>query len=72
MNDIKQEIGVKLKSCRQAKSMTQAEVANALNIPQQQYMRYEVVKHFPSIENLIDLCNFFEVSADYLLGLKEY
>ena len=72
MDDLKVKIGGRLKEYRLLRKLTQEQVAIALNIPQQQYARYENAKNIPSSENLIALCKLFEVSTDYILGLAEY
>ena len=72
MYSLKIQIGSKLKECRKERELTQAQVASAIGISQQQYMRYETGYYAPSYENLIALCKFFNVSSDYILGLTEY
>lgn len=51
---------------------TQVEIAKAVNVSKQCITDYKTGKSFPSLETLYLLCQYLEVSADYLLGLSEY
>ena len=51
---------------------TQVEIAKAVNVNKQCITDYKTGKSFPSLETLYELCQYLEVSADYLLGLSEY
>ena len=57
-----------LKEARQRKGITQAELADALGITQQGVARWESGKSYPTVETLITLADFFEISTDSLLG----
>lgn len=59
-----------LKAIRQIKSLQQKEVAEALGISQQQYSLIETGKRELHIDQLIKLCYFYKISADYILGIK--
>ena len=61
----------RLKYLRKTKGVTQKEVAFALGITLSAYSNYEQGLREPSNEILIKLCRYFDVSADYLLGLSE-
>lgn len=60
----------RLKWIRDIKNVTQKEAATALGIKQQQYARYEKGINIMPVTYLIKLCQFYNVSADYLLGLS--
>lgn len=60
----------KLKKARQETGFTQREVAKETNIGQSVLARYETGKLEPNIETLGILCDFYEVSADWLIGTK--
>lgn len=62
----------KLKEMRKMCGLTQREVAERLGISQPSYVRYENGTSEPTLENLAKLADLFDVSADYLLGRKEY
>ena len=57
---------------RKLNKMTQRQVAEALNIKQPSYIRYEKGDAEPSLESLVILADIFDVSIDYLLGRIEY
>lgn len=49
----------------------QTEIANAVKVSKQCISDYKSGKSVPSIETLYLLCQFLDVSADYLLGLSD-
>ncbi|MBO5304360.1 MAG: helix-turn-helix transcriptional regulator [Clostridia bacterium] len=51
---------------------TQVEIARALNVTKQCINDYKTGKSVPSLETLVALCKYLEVSADYILGLSDY
>ena len=57
---------------RKLNKATQRQIAEYLQITQPSYIRYENGTAEPSLENLVKLANYFDVSGDYLLGRKEY
>lgn len=61
----------KLKDLRKEKGMTLKQVSIGLEIPLQTYAAYEHGTREPSIAMIFDICKFFEVSADYLIGLSD-
>lgn len=60
----------KLKKARHNTGLTQRDVAKELNISQSVLARYETGKLEPNIETLGLLADFYDVSADWLLGTK--
>ena len=61
-------IGFILKELRSVKGLTQYEIAEEINIAQNQYQRYETGNAMPSIEILIRIANIYKVSLDYISG----
>lgn len=59
-------IGEKLEYLRTESHMTQRDICNILNISPQTYSGYESGKHEPSVETLIRLSYFYNVSLDDL------
>ena len=59
------------KELRINRELTQADMAKILNTTQQVYSRYEKGENELPIRHLITLCRFFDVSADYILSLKD-
>lgn len=53
------------------RDLKQEDVANVLQITKQAYGNYENGKRQLPIEALYTLCRFYDVSADYILGLPE-
>lgn len=64
-------IGEKIKAFREDLDMNQTELGKMVNMTQRKISYIERGKYEPSIEDIKALCNFFNVSADYLLGLKK-
>lgn len=64
-------IGEKIKAFREDLDMNQTELGKMINMTQRKISYIECGKYEPSIEDIKALCNFFNVSADYLLGLKK-
>lgn len=59
----------RLKEIRQDADKSQKEIAELLETNQSYYAKYENGKHPLPIQHLITLCEFYKVSADYILGL---
>lgn len=57
-----------MRELREDHDLTQAQVAKVLGIKQQVYSTYELGIRSLPIEHFIRLCDYYEVSADYLLG----
>lgn len=57
---------------RDCQSLTQKEIAEYMGIKQQQYARYEKGINVMPVTHLAALCQKFNVSADYILGLIDY
>ena len=48
------------------------QMADYLQMAQPSYIRYENGSAEPSLENLVKIADYFDVSVDYLLGRAEY
>ena len=57
-----------LKKLRQAKKMSQQQLALKLNLSQQTIYKYENQITEPDITTLINLADYFNTSVDYLIG----
>lgn len=66
-----QDYGKRLKQARLNKGYTQVEIATKLGIPQQTWQRYETGKYDLKMSSIYNICKALEISADWLLGLKE-
>lgn len=59
----------RIKNTREDKDYTQKEIATILKTSQSYYAQYENGHRKLPIEHLITLCKFYNLSADYLLGI---
>ncbi len=59
---------IRLKDLREDKDLLQKDIADILNITQQQYSKVELGINQLNYENLIKLADFYKVSIDYILG----
>ena len=62
---------MRLKELRQSRSLYQKDLAAHLGIDRTTYVKYETGSSEPPLATLIDLCRFYSVSMDYLLGMSE-
>lgn len=58
----------RIRDLREDKDLTQQQIAMLLNTSQTVYSRYERNERNLPIDFLIQLCKFYNVSADYILG----
>ena len=65
------ETNERIKGLREDRDLTQAEVALKMGITRRQYIRYEKGEQEMTVSRLSSLCQFYGVSADYILGLPE-
>ena len=63
--------GERLRRMRTKEYITQGELGAKLGISRAAVSFYELDKREPDIETLCSIRKYFDVSADYLLGLKE-
>lgn len=64
--------GERLRELRCKKGFTQKQLAEKLNISQKSLSKYERESLDLSTELIVRICRYFQVSADYLLGLDDY
>ena len=62
----------RLKSLRQEKGLTLEQLAKEINMSYAAISRWESKQRIPNIEALIVIAKYFNVSADYLLGLTDF
>ena len=60
-----------LRDLREDKDLYQKDIAEILKTTQSYYSQYENGKRALPIEHLITLCKYYNVSADYILGLPD-
>lgn len=61
----------RLKKLRQAKGISQIEMAEALGFGSKEIWRYENGDSTPSIDKVAEIAQFLNVSIDYLTGLSD-
>lgn len=64
-------LGARLQEIRNKNNTLQKDIAEYLNITVSTYQRYEYGTRNPSLEILIKIATYFNVSTDYLLGLSD-
>lgn len=62
-------IGEKIRNLREEANLNQTELGKAINVTQRKISYIECGKYEPSIDDIIEICNYFKVSADYLLEI---
>lgn len=60
-----------MKSLREDRDLTQTQLGKVLNKSQQGYNHIEAGRAELKIEDLIKLCEFYNVTADYLIGRED-
>ncbi len=60
-----------IRELREDRDLTQSQIAEVLGTTQQVYSRYEKGENEIPVRHIITLCKFYNISADYILGLKE-
>ena len=59
----------RLRNIREDRDLTQAELGKILNKSQQGYNHIEAGRAELKIDDLVKLCKYYDLSADYLIGL---
>jgi len=62
----------RIRNLRETNNYRQIDVAEKLNMSQQQYQKYESGVVTPSINILVSIADLYDVSIDYLLGRTNY
>lgn len=60
----------RLRNIREDRDLTQAEIGKLLNKSQQGYNHIEIGRAELKIDDLVTLCRFYDLSADYIIGLS--
>ena len=59
----------RLRNIREGRDLTQADIGKLIDKSQQGYNHIEAGRAELKIEDLVKLCQFYDVSADYIIGL---
>ncbi len=66
------KFGERLRELRKERNFSQDDLQNEIGYSQSAIARWEANLQTPNIEVLVKVATYFNVSADYLLGLKDY
>lgn len=67
---MKKRIGKKIKDLRMQKGITQEKLAQKLDVDYKTISLWECGKAYPQKQNLIKICEYFNISYDDLLGIN--
>ena len=59
-----------LRNIREERNLRQIDIANVLGINRSTYTSYEIERDTIPINHLNNLCNYFNISIDYAMGLS--
>lgn len=65
------KVNERIRELREEAGLLQKEVAKVLGITRSAYTNYEQGTREPSLEMVVKLCDFYKVTADYLLGRED-
>lgn len=65
MRNIRYSIGERLKDIRTYYGYTQKQIAHILNISRSLYIHFELNVKMITLQHLVTLTNFYQVSVDY-------
>ncbi len=66
-----QVIQTRLREAIKQSSRSQKEIAAAVGVSPQSISKYMRENIFPALDTLAKLCAFLDVSADYILGIRD-
>ena len=64
-------LGKRIKELRRDNNLTQAQLAEILQVTRSAVALWETDKTDPDIKNIITIVKYFNVTSDYLLGLED-
>jgi transcriptional regulator with XRE-family HTH domain len=65
------EFSSRLRKCRNAKGLTQKQIATEFGLSEIIWRKYEAGERTPTFDGLIALADYFDVSIDYLVGRSD-
>ncbi|MGN0817345.1 MAG: helix-turn-helix transcriptional regulator [Candidatus Coproplasma sp.] len=66
------KVAIRIKEIRMENKLNQTEFGKILSVSQDTVSLWEKGKSFPTVEAVITISEKFNVSADYILGLKDF
>lgn len=64
-------LGIRFRNLREDSDLNQTQLGEKLHMTQRKVSYIECGKYEPSIEDIFNICTFFKISADYLLGIPK-
>ena len=64
-------VAERLKKLRTIKGVSQSELSKRLGVTRSSVNAWEMGISCPTMQYIIDLANYYDVTTDYLLGLKD-
>jgi transcriptional regulator with XRE-family HTH domain len=71
IEEILKTVGPRIKALRKAKNLTQQEVADYLNVKRPNLSKIEKGEVTPTLKHILRLCEFFQVSIQFLILGKQ-
>lgn len=65
------EFGKNLRELRTEKNLSQPDLGNIFSVSRQTISSWESGQREPSIDTLVNIAKFFNVTTDYLLGAED-
>ncbi len=65
------KFGERLRELRIEKGLSAIKLGKALGVGDTTILRWESSRMLPTIDRLYDVCKFFGVTADYMIGLED-
>ncbi|MCL2862244.1 MAG: helix-turn-helix domain-containing protein [Firmicutes bacterium] len=65
-------IAARIKELRDESGLSQEQLAKEIGVNRRTISNYESAVREPDIQTIKKLCDFFKVTAGYLLGFEEY
>ncbi|AEG16026.1 MAG: hypothetical protein PWP72_2102 [Thermoanaerobacter sp.] len=65
------KLSARLRELRTSRKISQTALSNAIGVSQRAISYYEAGKDIPTLDVLIRLADFFDVSLDYLVGRSD-
>lgn len=72
MNETGQIIKQRLREEIRNSGLTTAEIARRVGVSPEMITQYTTTKKLPNLDTFAALCKALDVSADYILGIKDY
>ncbi len=64
--------GIRIRELRLEHKLTQKELGKLLGVDFRTVSFWETERYEPSLKQLETICKIFEVSADFIIGLKDF